>query len=115
MAVEDRNKKLAERVTTVEKKNEALDFELGLASSKILTLEKDKDMLHDEVLYLQSQSVRNNLVFSNIPEVSAGVTEDADKTVRQFICEKLKIAKDLVDQIRFERVHRMGQKVNGKP
>lgn len=62
--VEDRSKNLAERVIDVEeKKNEALDFELGLASSKILTTEKDREVLQDEGLYLQSQSMRYMLDF----------------------------------------------------
>ena len=35
-------------------------------------------MLKDEVTYLQSQCMRSNLLFSNIPEVAPGVNEDAE-------------------------------------
>ena len=35
---------------------------------KVSSLEADKKSLKDEVVYLQSQSIRSNLVFANIEE-----------------------------------------------
>ena len=48
-----------------------------------------------------------NLVFGNIQEIDS---EDTEKVLRQFLVEKMKIAQDLVNEIRFERVRRMGLK-----
>ena len=70
-------------------------------------LEGEKKALKDEVVYLQSQSMRNNLVFSNIPEADSESNETTETKLREFITEKMKIAKDEVDKIAFERVHRM--------
>ena len=74
------------------------------------TLEKERDVLREEVTYLQSQSMRSNLLFSNIPEVRAGEIEDAEVTVRDFMMEKMKVAKDVVDKMAIERAHRIGPK-----
>ena len=58
--------------------------------------------------------MRNNLIFAKIPETE---NEDPAKTeaiVRDSMVEKLQIAnlKSMVDDIKFECVHRMGAKTN---
>ena len=109
--INDENKKMGERVHNVEEKVDATDFSLGLMSDKVIHLEKERDLLKDEVVYLQSQSMRNNLIFGNIPE--ADQREDTEQVVRDFMVDKLKLARSMVDEIQFERVHRMGPKSNG--
>jgi hypothetical protein len=52
--------------------------------------------------------MRDNLTFSGIDEV---VDETPDKTevlLRTFLQEKLQMAAEMVDAIKFDRVHRMG-------
>ncbi|XP_053393662.1 uncharacterized protein LOC128555406 [Mercenaria mercenaria] len=110
----DHNKQLNERLSTVEDKAECVDFSLGVVNSKVIQLEKEKEAMKSEIVYLQSQSMRNNLIFENIPEARPGVTEDAEKTVRDFMEIKMKIAKDIVANIKFDRVLRMGQKGDAK-
>ncbi|XP_052233247.1 uncharacterized protein LOC127846112 [Dreissena polymorpha] len=58
--------------------------------------------------------MRNNLVFSGIPEATSECQEDTEPKVGGFIHEKLKIAKDIVDKISFERVHRLGPQHEGE-
>ncbi|XP_052259763.1 uncharacterized protein LOC127864106 [Dreissena polymorpha] len=113
-AFEDRNRKLEERISKVEEKTESADFCLGMANSKMVELEKTDVRLREEVTYLQSHSMRNNLVFSGIAESTNEGQEDAETKVRGFIHEKMRIAKDIVDKISFERVHRMGPKREGE-
>ena len=80
--------------------------------------EKQREELRDDVAYLKSQSMRNNLVFTNIQEDNSTGNETAEITetkLRNHLQEKLKIAKYIADTIRFERVHRSpGQPVSGK-
>ena len=114
LALEDKNKKVTERVVAVEEKVESTDFALGMLSDKVVTLEKERNLLKDEVTYLQSQSMRSNLLFSNIPEVSPGVNEDAEAVIKVFLVEKMKVAKEAVDQMVMERVHRIGPKQQGR-
>lgn len=80
-------------------------------------MEREKDLSclsKEEVANLQSQTMRNNLIFSNIPVASEGTSEDVEQKVRDLIHGNMKVVRDLVDKIAFERVHRMGSWVPGK-
>ena len=77
-------------------------------------IERDNNRLRDEVVYLQSQSMRNNLTFSNIIKTNKDGTEDTLQVLRTFLEDKMKIAKDLIDRMWFERVQRMGRRVRGR-
>lgn len=111
--MQDHNKKNSERLTVVEEKVESSDFNLGLVNDKLVTLEKENVSLKEDLTYLQSQSMRNNLVFANIEEAPSGVQENTEQKLREFLESKMKLAKEQVDRMAFERVHRMGQKVPG--
>lgn len=112
--IHDINKKNDERVTCIEEKTETMDFVISQTASKLSMLEKQKENLQNEVTYLQSQSMRNNLLFTNIPEAPSEKYEDTENILRQFMVKEMKVAQDLVDKISFERVHRMGNKTNGR-
>lgn len=109
----DMSTTMNERITIVEDKTESIDFVLSQTTSKLSSLEKQKDDLHNEVTYLQAQSMRNNLVFTNIPEAPEEKNEDTEVKLRSFLVDKMKIAQDQVDKLSFERVHRMGHNRNG--
>ncbi|XP_053402918.1 uncharacterized protein LOC128558106 [Mercenaria mercenaria] len=107
-------KKTSERLASIEDKTESIDFALTQTSIKISTLEKQKEELRNDMSYLQAQSMRNNLVFSNIPEAPTETSETTEVKLRKFLNEKMKIAEDLVNKMSFERVHRMGAKHDGR-
>ena len=91
---------------------ESLEFVLGSVSDQLTQIQKEKQSMQEDLLYMQSQNMRNNLIFAKISETD---NEDPAKTediVRDFMVEKLQIAKSVVDDIKFERVHRMGAKTN---
>jgi hypothetical protein len=58
--------------------------------------------------------MRNNLVFTNIPEALDEKNEDTEVKLRSFLVDKMKIAQDLVNKLSFEKVHRMVQNRNGR-
>lgn len=103
-------KEHSEKLNRVENKVDSVDIELDGARKRISDLEREKDKLKDDINYVQSQSMRNNLIFGNIPEEVNETPERAEEIIRDFIVKKMKIAKETVDNMRFERVHRMGQK-----
>ncbi|KAH3704576.1 hypothetical protein DPMN_079634 [Dreissena polymorpha] len=76
-------------------------------------LEKQREELRDDVAYLKSQSMRYNLVFTNIKEDNSSGNETAEVTktnLRIHLQETVKITKDIADTI-----HRSpGQPVSGK-
>ena len=115
--ISDQNKKADEKAQYLEEKIESTDFSLGVMSEKVLNSERERDMIRNEVVYLQSQSMRNNLLFTNISEAQGGVTETQSETeskLRELLETKMKIAHDIVKSIVFERVHRTGRKTESR-
>ncbi|XP_053396028.1 sushi, von Willebrand factor type A, EGF and pentraxin domain-containing protein 1-like [Mercenaria mercenaria] len=71
-----------------------------------IELERENGDLRDQVTYLKSQSMRNNLVFGGIVEEQ---NEDLDKKLREILANKLRITQSIVNSMKIERIHRMGQ------
>ncbi len=67
-------------------------------------LSEENKKIKETVIDLQARSMRDNLVFSGIPE---SAEEDPEATVKNFIKTYLKLPEDTVENICFERVHRM--------
>ncbi|KAH3881351.1 hypothetical protein DPMN_005276 [Dreissena polymorpha] len=88
MVVNDRNRKLGEQVTKVEEKTGSIDFVMSTVNSKVTKLEKKRSTLQEELVYLQSQSMRKDLMFSGIPKSRAGTIEDTESTYGRFSTRK---------------------------
>ena len=58
--------------------------------------------------------MRNSLIFGNIEESATRVFEDSEEIIRHFLHDKMKITKDLVESMNFERVHRIGLRSDRK-
>lgn len=118
VAIEDRIKCTDAKLDGLVDRIETHDVEAALMTERVSRLEKQRDDLRDDVAYLKSQSMRNNLVFTNIPEDNTSGNEPADVTeskLRQHLQEKLKLAKETAESIRFERIHRSpGHPVQGR-
>lgn len=111
----DRQKKVDERMSTIEDKQDSVNLSLGFTNEKVSNLEKENNRLSGDLVYLQSQSMRNNLLFSGLAEAQQEVPRQTEGMLREFMVDKLEIAQELVDQIVLERVHRVGQNVRGGP
>lgn len=61
--------------------------------------------MKETILDLQTRSVRDNLVFSGIPEQA---DEDPEVMVRQFMQEHLKLPINTVKSMSFHQVHYLG-------
>ncbi|XP_052278539.1 uncharacterized protein LOC127877007 [Dreissena polymorpha] len=118
VALEDRVRKVDERVTRIEDKVDGADFYAAQLSEWVQELEKQRDTLRDNVTYLQSQSMRNNLIFTGVSEDNSNGSEPpetTEKRLRQHLHDACKIARDVADSIKFERVHRSpGSQISGK-
>ncbi|XP_062574544.1 uncharacterized protein LOC134236388 [Saccostrea cucullata] len=71
-------------------------------NKELSSMTRQNEELQRSVTDLKSRSMRDNLIFSGIPETP---NEDCEAVVHQFLVNKLKIR----DYISFERVHRMGK------
>lgn len=55
--------------------------------SEMKEIEKSSKDLHEEMLYVQSQLMKNNLILFGINEVPLGRTEDCIETVKSFCAD----------------------------
>lgn len=94
------NKALQRSVSTIAS-------DLASVHSQLATVTAENKLFKENILDLQSRSMRDNLVFSGIPETP---TDEPEKLVKDFMLRKLKLPPDTVNNITFHRVHRMGQK-----
>ena len=108
----DQLKENKDSITKISDRIDTFEFALGTAHEQITQLNSDKKRMQDSILYLQSQSMRNNLVFSVITEDNHENPEATEVKVRHFMVDKLKIAQDIVDGFQLERVHRMGSNLS---
>ncbi|KAH3850486.1 hypothetical protein DPMN_092898, partial [Dreissena polymorpha] len=108
VALEDRVKRTDARVCPLEEKVELVDVGATKVADRLTQSEKERNELRDDVAYLKSQSMRNNLVFTNIPEDNSTGSEPPEVTERKLrnqLEEKLKIANETADAMRFERTN----------
>ena len=103
-------KQSKEKVDSLGERTDNVEFSLGLVSEKMSNLEQENKRVKEDLLYLQSQSMRNNLVFGNIEEKENERIEETEAELRNFMVSKFKMAQDCVNDIKFERVHRLGQR-----
>ena len=86
-----------------------------IMEGRLIRAEKEIDNLKEQYLITEAQSMRDNLMFYNIPESSKGAQEDASKTLKSFLADEMRINDEELKQVRFDRVHHIGQKKNDKP
>ncbi|KAH3812493.1 hypothetical protein DPMN_140928 [Dreissena polymorpha] len=86
---------------------EAADIGVGEVSSRMHDLARQRQQLSDDVNYLKAQLMRNNLIFSGIPEDNSTGSEIpavTERKLRDFLHEKMKIDRETVDALSLERV-----------
>ena len=123
-------KELKQKQTILEEKNKQLEASLEFAHTSIKEL-REKMAVQDEainelkkgvksltkqaayekerVIKLESHSRHNKLNFFNIPEKKDESFEKSETILRNFMVAELKISREDVDDISFERVHRIGK------
>jgi predicted nuclease with TOPRIM domain len=103
--VHDQHKTLDNTLTSIAERCERVEFISAEYQSRVEELEKENSSLKDKVTYLESQSMRNNLVLSGFKEETE---ENLEVKFRDFLVQKLKIAKSILDSIKLERIQYMG-------
>ena len=107
ITLEDRNKQVEQRVMRVEDRIDESDISSAMMTSRLAQLEKENENLKDDLVYLKSQSMRNNLVFVGITEEST--IEGPDQTeskLRNHLANVMKLSDEFAKTVKFERVHR---------
>ncbi|XP_045182697.2 uncharacterized protein LOC123541337 [Mercenaria mercenaria] len=71
--------------------------------------------MQETIEYMQSQSMRNNLIFSGVEESDSEKPEVTEGKLRAVLVDKMKLARDYVDSLKLERVHRTGDMSASNP
>ncbi|KAH3789037.1 hypothetical protein DPMN_167204 [Dreissena polymorpha] len=93
LALEDRVKRVDERVSKLEHSAEGADIAAAPVSSRIDDLEREPDSLREDLTYMESQSMRNNLIFTGVPEVESESPDTTESILRKHLTDALKIAR----------------------
>ena len=117
--VEEENKQLRNTADSTE--IELTDLKQSLAStcSQVASNSDELQKLNIEVQQLKCRNIkleaytrRENIKIFNLPEIVDETPGDNENLVRAMFEEKVKIGKEDVDEIRFERVHRLPNRRN---
>ena len=95
-------------IANLKKENEKIKTDQNKGKERIQKLEEDNKVLRSKIIDLQARSMRDNLLFFNIPENERENTTD----IVHKILEKMKI-RDAQNTVRIDRSHRIGKKREG--
>ena len=94
-----------QQIDTLSSENKTLKDSVSTLSSQLTVVTSECKTMKETILDLQTRSMRDNLVFSGIPETP---TENSETVIKDFITTQLKLSPDIVKNITFHRVHRIG-------
>ncbi|XP_053378573.1 uncharacterized protein LOC128548171 [Mercenaria mercenaria] len=106
--VDSTSKATDSKIDHVVNRVSSTEIESEVARKRIENLEKKNVEMKESLTYMQSQSMRNNLIFGGIKEETNENPEKTETILRNFMVEKLQLARELVANMKIERVHRMG-------
>lgn len=93
------------QISDLANKNKTLEKTVALLSTQLTSVSAENKTMRESILDLQARSMRDNVVFSGIPERAS---ENPEKTIKDFMVTQLKLPLDTVSQISLDRVHRLG-------
>ena len=99
-------------INTVSERTDGLEFQCGELDDRLSQLASENQSLKMEITDLKARSMRDNLVFSNIPERPEETPNITENILRDFLEKELKMERAEVNNISFERVHRMAGRNN---
>ena len=85
---------------------------MDAATRELNGLKEELEILKRRNIKLEAYTRRENMRIFGIKESAGETNEKTEELVRTMLTEKMKIPSDSVDDIRFERVHRMRTWVN---
>lgn len=94
------NKSLQHTITS-------MSTQLSSVMSQLSSVVAENKNMKETILDLQARSMRDNLIFTGIPEPS---TDKPENAVKDFLIKQLKLSTDTVNNITSHRVNRLGQK-----
>lgn len=102
-----------EQIDTLTKENNFLKDSVHALTAQLTSVVTENKSIKENVLDLQARSMRDNLVFTGIPDQTP---DDPEKLIKDFMTKQLKLPAETVQNITFHRVHRIrSQHNNSRP
>ncbi|KAK3093978.1 hypothetical protein FSP39_022434 [Pinctada imbricata] len=101
-------KKTKDLVDALNDRADNADFQVGDLGDRVNALETQNEEMKWQLIDTRARSMRDNLLFSGIAEVADVTPDKTEELLRGFMMEKLRMASELVEAIKFDRVHRIG-------
>lgn len=117
--VEEENKNL--RITVASNQEELTELKVSMVNTCSLAADNDNELrklkadiqqLRCRHIKLEAYTRRENIKIFNLPEIRGETPSDTEELVKSMFEEKMNIRKEDVDDIRFERVHRLPTRRN---
>lgn len=94
-------------ITTLGERTDGVEYQCNEMDDRIAHLESENQALKWEIIDVKARSMRDNLIFSNIPERVDETPNVTENILREFLEKELKMDTADVSNIKFDRVHRM--------
>ena len=94
-----------QQISDLQRDNSELCSALTSVNNEVSILQKENKFLKETVLDIQTRSMRDNVIFSGIPE---STQDNPESQLKHFLKSALKIPEETVKTITFHRVHRLG-------
>lgn len=102
-----------DQIETLVKENNSLKQFVKTLTTQLTSITAKNKTMKENILDLQTHSMRDKLVFTGISEQTP---DDPEKSVKEFMITQLKLPTETINNITFHRVHRMGSKnINNRP
>lgn len=103
-----------QQIEDLRKENAFLKGVVEKVQQSAVSLTLEKKLMKETLLDIQCREMRDNLIFSGISEDKAEDKAEPEKKVKDFMSKNLKLSPEVVKDITFSRVHRLGRPVEGK-
>ncbi len=99
-------------IISLQQTNHDLQTSVKALSEQMHIVTKENKLLKESILDIQTRSMRDNLVFSGIPEKTP---DNPETEIKEFMITHLKLPPATVQNITFHRAHRLGKQRNNGP
>lgn len=99
------------QIGTLQQSNQELQTSITTLTQQMQKVSAENKQMKETILDIQTRSMRDNLIFSGIPEISP---DNPELQIQNFMHSQLKLPADVVQNITFHRVHRLGKQQQDK-
>ena len=94
------------QIKTLQQSNQELQTSVT-SLQQMQNVSAENKLMRETILHIQTHSMRDNLIFSRIPESkdSVKLSHNPELIIQNFMLSQLKLPDDVVQNITFHRVH----------